>query len=115
MTSTYASARNLSRRLWPSPERFAAAAALQDPSLLMRLQATRQHGGRAPRRRSGIPAAIRGETGGALLDQAKVGILATALPAPVLAAAALAPLRRRVGDSGARRRTRVAATLPCAA
>jgi Na+/H+ antiporter NhaA len=42
---------------------------------------------------------------GALLDQAKVGILATAFLAPVLAVAALAP----------RRWARVPAISPCAA
>jgi Na+/H+ antiporter NhaA len=51
---------------------------------------------------------------GALLDQAKVGILATALLAPALAAAALAPLRRRDRAAGVRG-SRLAATAPCAA
>jgi Na+/H+ antiporter NhaA len=67
MTRQHASARNLASRLWPSPERLAAAAAVQDPSLLMQLQATQEHGERPRRRRSAIPAAMRGETGGALL------------------------------------------------
>ena len=67
MTRKHSAARNLVRRLRPSPERLAAAAALQDPSLLMQLQATQEHGERPPRRRRAIPAAIRGETGGALL------------------------------------------------
>ncbi len=67
MTRKHSAARNLIRRLRPSPERLAAAAALQDPSLLMQLQATQEHGERPPRRRRAIPAAIRGETGGALL------------------------------------------------
>jgi hypothetical protein len=36
----------LVRRLWPSPERFAAAAAVYDPGLLLRLQAAREHAAR---------------------------------------------------------------------
>ena len=38
MTSKHTT-RSLIRRLRPSPERFAAAAAVQDPSLLLQLQA----------------------------------------------------------------------------
>jgi Na+/H+ antiporter NhaA len=52
---------------------------------------------------------------GALLDEAKVGILATALVTPALAVAALAPLRRRDGAAPARRGYRLAATAPCPA
>jgi len=52
---------------------------------------------------------------GALLDQAKVGILATALLAPALAVAALAPLRRCGGAARVRRGYRLAATSPCPA
>ena len=52
---------------------------------------------------------------GALLDEAKVGILATALVTPALAVAALAPLRRRDGAARARRGYRLAATSPCTA
>jgi Na+/H+ antiporter NhaA len=48
---------------------------------------------------------------GALLDQAKLGILATALLAPLVATAALAPLGRRVIVSP----VRLAVTSPCAA
>jgi hypothetical protein len=34
---------NVARHLRPSPERFAAAAALQDPSLMLRLQAAQSN------------------------------------------------------------------------
>ena len=51
---------------------------------------------------------------GALLDQAKVGILATALLTPALAVATFAPLRRR-GGAPVRRSYRLAATSPCPA
>jgi hypothetical protein len=50
MTRQHPTAKNLLRRLRPAPERFAAAAALQDPSLLMQAQAARP-------RRSSRPAA----------------------------------------------------------
>jgi hypothetical protein len=53
------------RPLRPSPERFAAAGALQDPNLLLQLQAARARGERPD-----------------ALDEAKVGILATALVTP---------------------------------
>jgi hypothetical protein len=55
------------RRLLLSPERLAAAAALQDPNLLLQLQAARSHDERpatAPRsstplqRRSGVPGVV---------------------------------------------------------
>ncbi len=52
---------------------------------------------------------------GALLDQAKVGILVTALLAPALAVAALAPLRHRESAASARRRPRLAFASPCPA
>jgi hypothetical protein len=38
--------RRLVRRLRPSPERFAAAAALHDPNLLLQLRAARSRRGR---------------------------------------------------------------------
>jgi hypothetical protein len=76
------------RRLRPSPQRFAAAAALQDPNLLLQYQATRVQEQRREPRLRGPRRPI-----GPLLDQAKVGILATALLAPALAVAALAPRR----------------------
>jgi hypothetical protein len=41
MTRQHPTVRTLLRRLRPAPERFAAAAALQDPSLLMQAQAVR--------------------------------------------------------------------------
>jgi hypothetical protein len=52
---------------------------------------------------------------GPMLDQAKVGILATALLAPALAVAAFAPLRRRDGAAPARRGYRLVGTSPCPA
>jgi Na+/H+ antiporter NhaA len=52
---------------------------------------------------------------GALLEQAKVGILATALLAPALAVAALAPLRRRDDVAPVRRGSRLLTTSPCPA
>jgi Na+/H+ antiporter NhaA len=52
---------------------------------------------------------------GALLDQAKLGILATALAAPALAAATLAPLRRHVSATPWRRGSRLAMPSPCPA
>jgi Na+/H+ antiporter NhaA len=67
------------RRLRLSPDRFAAAAAVQDPNLVLQLQAARSHDerpARRPRRRSGlrIPRALAGETGGALLLVAAVAL-----------------------------------------
>jgi hypothetical protein len=41
MTRTYRTVMSLVRRLRPAPERFAAAAALHDPNLLLQLRATR--------------------------------------------------------------------------
>jgi len=41
MTRQHPTLSSVVRRLRPSPERFAAAAALQDPTLLMQLQAAR--------------------------------------------------------------------------
>jgi Na+/H+ antiporter NhaA len=52
---------------------------------------------------------------GALLDQAKVGILATALLAPALAAAALAPLRRRARGASVRHYHGAPLISPCPA
>jgi hypothetical protein len=43
MARQHSSASSVVRRLRPSPERFAAAAALQDPNLLLQLQAARSH------------------------------------------------------------------------
>jgi hypothetical protein len=65
----------------------------------------------ASRSRSSSPRAFDG----ALLDQAKVGILATALLAPALAVAALAPLRRPHGLAPVRRGSRLLTTSPCPA
>ncbi|HEY7622967.1 MAG TPA: hypothetical protein VH834_24545 [Solirubrobacteraceae bacterium] len=48
MARKHSTARTLISRLRLSPERFAAAAALQDPSLLMQLQAAQEHDGRSP-------------------------------------------------------------------
>ena len=78
MTRHDANLGRLARLLRPSPERFAAAAALQDPSLLLRLQAEHAHDERPLRRRRGllesIRAAIAGETGAALLLVAAVAL-----------------------------------------
>lgn len=74
------------RRLRPSPDRFAAAGALQDPNLPLQLRAAQSHGRRPAspppsstalrRRRGALLAAIRGalagETVGALLLVAAV-------------------------------------------
>jgi hypothetical protein len=103
---------SLVSRLRPSPERFAAAGALQDPNPLLQYQAARPHEERPPGARR---CRARLSFDGALLDQAKVSILATALLAPALAVAALAPLRRRDSAAPARRGRRVPATSPCAA
>jgi hypothetical protein len=63
MTRTHATLSSLVRRLRPSPERFAAAAALQDPSLLLRYRAAHVHEERPPVRRQGaLRSAIQGET-----------------------------------------------------
>lgn len=70
---------SLVRRLRPAPERFAAAGAVQDPSLLLQLQAARVRGER-PDRPPLLTASCAVD--GALLDEAKVGILATALVTP---------------------------------
>jgi hypothetical protein len=77
MTREHLTPSSLLRRLGPSPESLAAAAALHDPGLLLRLQAERLHGMRpmgtpAPRRhpsgrRSSVHDVLAGETGGALL------------------------------------------------
>ena len=52
---------------------------------------------------------------GELLDQAKLGILATAVLAPALAAVTLAPLRRSTSAAPARRGSQVRMALPCPA
>jgi Na+/H+ antiporter NhaA len=71
MTSLHPPFRNLLRRLRPAPERFAAAAALQDPSLLMQAQAARP-----PRQKPVRPQRPRvdGETRAALLLVAAVAL-----------------------------------------
>ena len=87
MTRQDPTPRRLARRLRPAPERFAAAAALQNPGLLLQLQAADEHAeepsGPPPlpsprRRRRGvrptIVGALRGETGGALLLVAAVAV-----------------------------------------
>ena len=43
MTRQHPTPRRLVRRLRPAPERFAAAAALQNPGLLLQLQAADEH------------------------------------------------------------------------
>jgi Na+/H+ antiporter NhaA len=70
---------SLIRRLRPSPARFAAAAAVHDPSLLVRLPAERSDGASpaSPRRRrtaSATREAVAGEAGGALLLGAAVAL-----------------------------------------
>jgi Na+/H+ antiporter NhaA len=52
---------------------------------------------------------------GELLDEAKLGILATAVLAPVLATVALAPLRRRAGAAAQRRGSGPVLATPCPA
>jgi hypothetical protein len=42
MTRQHTTYRRLARRLRPAPERFAAAAALQSPGLLLQLQAAEE-------------------------------------------------------------------------
>ena len=92
MSRNHRTVTSLARRLRPTAADFAAAAAVHDPSYLLRLQAGQRHLEQSvrpapPRRRrrlASIRRAMTGETGGglllgALLDQAKVGILATAL------------------------------------
>jgi Na+/H+ antiporter NhaA len=73
-----ATSSSLLRRLRPSPERFAAAAALNDPSLLLRYEAARareeQRPTTAPRPRRSLRSAIRGEQGAALLLGAAVAL-----------------------------------------
>jgi hypothetical protein len=46
MTRKHETRSSIVRRLRPSPDRFAAAAALQDPNLLLQLRAARSHGER---------------------------------------------------------------------
>jgi Na+/H+ antiporter NhaA len=73
MTRKHPTLRSFVRRLRPSPERFAAAAAPHDPSLLLRLQEVQAESSPPPRRSSlrGVPA---GETGGAVLLAAAVAL-----------------------------------------
>jgi hypothetical protein len=47
MTRQHPTRSSIARRLPLSPDRFAAAAALQDPNLLLQLQAAQSHGERA--------------------------------------------------------------------
>jgi hypothetical protein len=47
MTRQHPTRSSIARRLPLSPDRFAAAAALQDPNLLLQLQAAPSHGERA--------------------------------------------------------------------
>jgi hypothetical protein len=49
MTHEHSTARSLARRLRPSPERFAGAAALYKPSLLLALRASQPHPVTSPR------------------------------------------------------------------
>jgi hypothetical protein len=73
MTRKHPAARRLVRRLRPAPERFAAAAALEDPNFLLQLRAAQSNGECPPRRpRSGRRPV--GETGGALLPVAAVAV-----------------------------------------
>jgi Na+/H+ antiporter NhaA len=69
---------SLVRRLYPSPERFAAAAALQDPNLLLQYQAAHPYAepptSRPPRGRRSLRSAFRGEQGAALLLVAAVAM-----------------------------------------
>jgi Na+/H+ antiporter NhaA len=87
MTRQHPTPRRLVRRLRPAPERFAAAAALQNPGLLLQLQAADEHAEEpsdppqspSPRRRRrgvrpSIGGVLRGETGGALLLVAAVAL-----------------------------------------
>ena len=72
MTRQHAARSTVVRRLRLSPDRIAAAAALQDPNLLLQLKAAESHAERpitaAPTRPSRIhPGSADGETGGALL------------------------------------------------
>ena len=59
------------QHLRPSPERFAAAAAVQEPSLLLQLRAAQPRDGAADRP---VRAAPAGESGGALLLVAAVAL-----------------------------------------
>jgi Na+/H+ antiporter NhaA len=70
MTRQHTTPRHLVRRLRPAPERFAAAAALQNPGLLLQLQASDEHAEEEP---SG-PSPVSGETGAALLLVAAVAL-----------------------------------------
>jgi Na+/H+ antiporter NhaA len=64
------------RRLRPSPERLAAAAAAYDPGPMLQLQAARSRGERtdAPRRAGGLRRGLSGETGGAWLLVAAIAL-----------------------------------------
>ena len=81
MTRARPNSISIIRRLRPSPDRLAAASALQDPNLLLHLQAAHADGeqrttprpSRAPRP-SPIRGALAGETGGALLLVAGVAL-----------------------------------------
>ena len=60
MTRQHATRSSIVRRLRLPPDRFAAAAALQDPSLLLQLQAAQSHGERPTWRRGGAAPVRRG-------------------------------------------------------
>jgi hypothetical protein len=70
MTRQHTTYRRLARRLRPAPERFAAAAALQSPGLLLQLQAADEHAEEDPT----DPSPVRGDTGAALLLVAAVAL-----------------------------------------
>jgi Na+/H+ antiporter NhaA len=72
MNRHHAQLTNIVRRLRPAPERFAAAAAVQDPNLLLQYRAARVHEERRPRRP--FRSVIRGERGAALLLVAAVAL-----------------------------------------
>jgi hypothetical protein len=66
MSRKHQTVRRIARRLRPSPERFAAAGALQDPNLLLQLRAA-QSNGEPPTRTPRSSSRPIGEAGGALL------------------------------------------------
>ena len=63
----------IAQALRPDPSRFAAAGALQDPSLLMRAQAQEERVARTPRF-TALRGALRAESGGALLLIAAIAL-----------------------------------------
>ena len=86
--------RRLVRRLRPAPERFAAAAALQNPGLLLQLQAADEHA-EEPSGPPPSPTPLRWRSG----VRSSIGTA----------------LRRRTSAGPVRRRYRLAATSPCLA